>query len=117
SVAQVDNDLAWILLAFAIFNTYMLLWSTTVSLAVFGVFLTLQITEILLFAGNFASNTAVIKAGGYVGILTALVAWYASSAGVINGIAGRRFLFVGNPLLNLAERPAPRGPIPPDQRT
>src|SRR5213075_3127899 len=26
SASQVDNDLAWILLAFAIFNAYMLLW-------------------------------------------------------------------------------------------
>ena len=32
--AQVANDLGWILLAFAIFNTYMLLWSTQVNMAV-----------------------------------------------------------------------------------
>src|SRR5256714_7010825 len=47
------NGLAWFLLAFAIFNFYMLLWSTRVSVAVFGVFLTLQITECLLTAGFF----------------------------------------------------------------
>jgi GPR1/FUN34/yaaH family len=39
---QVDNDLGWILLAFAIFNFYMLLWATQVDMAVFLVFLTLQ---------------------------------------------------------------------------
>src|SRR3954469_2487789 len=47
--AQITNDLGWILLAFAIFNTYMLLWSTQVNMAVFGVFLALEVTEIILF--------------------------------------------------------------------
>src|SRR5213592_3209292 len=51
--ANLLNGLAWFLLAFAIFNFYMLLWSTRVSVAVFGVFLTLQITEVLLVIGFF----------------------------------------------------------------
>jgi succinate-acetate transporter protein len=91
------KDVGWILLAFAIFNTYMLLWSTQVNVAVFGVFLTLEATEIILFAGNFASNANVVKVGGYVGVLTALVAWYASAAGVINGMRGTPVLPVGKP--------------------
>jgi hypothetical protein len=53
SPADVPSALAWFLIAFAIFNTYMLLWSTRVNLAVFGVFLTLEITEILLAIGFF----------------------------------------------------------------
>ena len=40
-------------MAFAIFNTYMLLHSMRVSVAVFFVFLTLEITEILLVIGFF----------------------------------------------------------------
>src|SRR3954463_5756139 len=55
TAAQESNDLGWILLAFAIFNAYMLLWSTQVNMAVFGVFLTLEVTEIILFIGNFAN--------------------------------------------------------------
>jgi uncharacterized protein len=51
--ADIDNGLAWFLLAFAIFNTYMLLWSLRVNIAVMGVFLTLEITEILLVIGFF----------------------------------------------------------------
>jgi len=94
-----SKDVGWILLAFAIFNTYMLLWSTQVNLAVFGVFLTLEATEVVLFAGNFAGNANIVKAGGYVGVLTALVAWYASAAGVANGMGGRLSLPVGRPLL------------------
>jgi uncharacterized protein len=94
--AQITNDLGWILLAFAIFNTYMLLWSTQVNMAVFAVFLTLEATEIILFLGNFANSTGTIKLGGYVGVVTALVAWYASSAGVINGMVDRVWVPVGN---------------------
>jgi uncharacterized protein len=94
---KAGKDVGWILLAFAIFNTYMMLWSTMVNGAVFGVFLTLEVTEILLFIGNFAGSSGIIKTGGYVGILTALVAWYASAAGVVNGMRGAPFLPVGKP--------------------
>jgi succinate-acetate transporter protein len=94
----IQNDLGWILLAFAIFNTYMLLWSAQVTAAVFAVFLTLELTEIILFIGNFSHSTGMIKFGGWVGVLTALVAWYTSSAGVVNGMGGRYSLPVGAPL-------------------
>ena len=94
----VQNDLGWILLAFAIFNTYMLLWSTQVNGAVFGVFLTLEVTEIVLFIGNFSHSTGTVKLGGWIGVLTAIVAWYASAAGVTNGMDSTRFrLPVGKP--------------------
>lgn len=92
------NDLGFILLAFAIFNTYMLLWSSRVSVAVFAVFLTLEITEIVLFFGFFSDSETIIKAGGMIGILTAFVAWYTSAAGVVNGMAGRPVLPVGSPI-------------------
>src|ERR1051325_7499869 len=38
---DVDNSLAWFLIAFAIFNTYMMLWATRVNIAVLAVFATL----------------------------------------------------------------------------
>ena len=89
SPAAANHDLSWILLAFAIFNTYMLLWSSALNKAVFAVFLTLEITEIVLFIGFLSNGANTIKIGGYVGIVTA-AAWYASAAGVISGIKGRR---------------------------
>ena len=42
--------------AFVIFNTYMLLWSLFVNRAVFLVFLTLEVTFILLAIGNFSNQ-------------------------------------------------------------
>jgi succinate-acetate transporter protein len=96
------NGLAWFLLAFAIFNFYMLLWSTRVNVAVFGVFLTLQITEVLLCIGFFreahGQSAWITHAGGWAGIVTAAVAWYASAAGVVNGMSPRPVLPVGAPL-------------------
>jgi succinate-acetate transporter protein len=106
--AAATHDLGWILLAFAIFNTYMLLWSTQVNAAVFAVFLTLELTEIFLFIGGFQVTAAnvltippngIIKVGGYIGVVTALAAWYASAAGVANGMGGRLRVPVGKPLL------------------
>ena len=97
--ASTGHDLGWILLAFAIFNTYMLILSTQVNLAVFAVFLTLELTEIFLFIGNFTSSPGLSQFGGYIGIITALCAWYTSAAGVANGLGGRLRFPVGKPLI------------------
>jgi uncharacterized protein len=103
TVAALNHDLGWILLAFFIFNTYMLILSTQVNLAVFLVFLTLGLTEIILSIGNFilgsASTSGVVQFGGYVGLVTALVAWYTSFALVSRGMAGRLKFPVGDPLI------------------
>ena len=105
TVSALNHDLGWILLAFAIFNTYMLIMSAQVNLAVFLVFLTLELTEIILCIGNFNAGAALlptttIKIGGYVGLITALVAWYTSAAGVSNGVAGKIRFPVGKPLVS-----------------
>lgn len=102
TVLQVDNDQAWILLAFLIFNTYMMVWSLMLNWAIFGVFLTLGVTELLLVIANFThSGTTWLHIGGIVGVVTALVAWYTSAAGVARGITGRHVLPVGEPLISM----------------
>jgi succinate-acetate transporter protein len=102
AVPKLLNGLAWFLLAFAIFNFYMLLWSSRINIAVFAVFLTLQITEVLLAIGFFREahghSPWITHAGGWVGILTAAAAWYASAAGVVNGMSPRPVVPVGRPL-------------------
>jgi succinate-acetate transporter protein len=99
ALSATGHDVGWILLSFAIFNTYMLLLSAQLNMAVFLVFLTLEVTEIVLVIGNFTSGAGISQAGGYIGVLTALVAWYTSAAGVSNGLAGRIRLPVGKALL------------------
>jgi uncharacterized protein len=109
SETGLSSALAWFLLAFAIFNTYMMLWSTRVNMAVFGVFLTLEITEILLAIGFWVAahrgigpvpaSDGWIRAGGWAGIVTAAVAWYTSSALILVGMnEGRAILPVGRAL-------------------
>jgi succinate-acetate transporter protein len=101
---DVPNALAWFLLAFAVFNTYMLLWSSRVNAAVFAVFLTLEITEIVLAVGFFYEahghpNNSIVHTGGWIGVLTAIVAWYASAALVSAGMnENRAILPVGRAL-------------------
>ena len=75
--------------AWAIFTTYMFIASLRTTGAVALVFFLLAITFILLGAGNSGDHTNVIKWGGYVGLATAVAAWYASFAAVINSTFGR----------------------------
>ena len=98
--SQTVKDLAWILLGFAIFNLYMLLISTQVNLTLFLTLLLLEATLIILFIGFFTAGTGTIKAGGYVGVATALFAWYLSAAGVANGLGTRLKMPLGGPLIS-----------------
>lgn len=95
---DVSKDLGWFLLAFAIFNTYMLIWSTRTTVAVFLVFLLLEITEILLFIGFFANSKSIITIGGVAGVIDAIIAWYTSAATVGNSMAQRIVAPVGGPI-------------------
>jgi uncharacterized protein len=108
--ADLTNALAWFLFAFAVFNTYMLLHALRVTMAVFLVFLTLEVTEIVLVIGNFnlshGGSAWWVHFGGWCGVVTAAVAWYTSSAGVVNGMAGRTVFPVGGPLVSASPVPA-----------
>jgi uncharacterized protein len=110
--ANLTNALAWFLIAFAVFNTYMLLWSMRVSVAVFGVFLTLEVTEIVLAAAYFnlshGGSSYLLHVGGWCGVVTAAVAWYTSAAGVVNGMSPVPVLPVGAAPVGRIGSPMPR---------
>jgi succinate-acetate transporter protein len=57
--------------------------------AVAAVFLLLAVTFFLLGIGNAGAHTNITKLGGWVGLATAAVAWYASFAAVTNSTFGR----------------------------
>ena len=80
--ADVGKGVGLYLIAWGIFTAYMTVAATRVSGAVLAVFALLTATFLLLGIGDMAGATAITKIGGYVGILTALAAWYASFAGV-----------------------------------
>jgi succinate-acetate transporter protein len=95
---EVFSGLGLYLWMWGIFTVYMFFASLRTTGAVAVVFLLLAITFIILGIGNSAlagtSNVinGTIKLGGYVGIVTAIAAWYASFAGVINSTFSRTML-------------------------
>jgi len=97
SVAKTElfSGLGLYLWMWGIFTAYMFIASLRTTGAVAVVFLLLAITFIVLGIGNsaLAGGTSVtngtIKLGGYIGIITAIAAWYASFAAVINSTFGR----------------------------
>jgi uncharacterized protein len=71
------------LLAWAIFTTYMTVAASTLSRPVFIVFILLTITFFVLAFKDLAGLPWLGTLGGYLGILTAIGAWYASATNVI----------------------------------
>jgi len=80
------------LIAWGIFTTYMFVASLRTTVAVSAVFILLAATFFLLGIGNAGAHTNIIKIGGWVGLVTAVVAWYASFAAVTNSTFGRTVL-------------------------
>lgn len=112
---DVHNALGLYLLGWAIFTAYMAVAALRVSLAVLGVLVLLTLTFVLLAVGAFQTGVephVATQAGGWFGIATGLVAWYASAATVINETHGRTVLPVGR----RGPGPAPAGAssIPPE---
>lgn len=85
--SDVNKGLGVYLLAWAIFTLYMTIACLRVSGAVLLVFVLLTVTYFLLAFGEFGSDAAgdgLTQVGGYLGILIAIAAWYASFATVVN---------------------------------
>jgi uncharacterized protein len=86
---HLDSALGLYLWTWGIFTTYMFIASLRTTGAIALVFFLLAPTFIVLGIGNSGADTSVIKIGGYLGILTAIAAWYASFAAVVNSTFGR----------------------------
>ncbi|MGH7706704.1 MAG: acetate uptake transporter [Vulcanimicrobiaceae bacterium] len=85
---SVGTDLAYLLGAWTIFTAYMTaIIFRTDNGPVKGVFGTLLITFILLWLGAWFGNASLTVIGGYLGVITALAAWYASWKMVNDSIA------------------------------
>ncbi|MGH3868818.1 MAG: acetate uptake transporter [Pseudonocardiaceae bacterium] len=80
------------LLAWTIFTAYMTVVSLRVSGAVAAVFLVLLATFVFLTIGASAGDASMTHLGGYLGIGTAALAWYASFAGATNATFNKTVL-------------------------
>ena len=90
--AQLPAAVGWFLIAWGIFTAYMFIGSLRVSGGVMAVFALLTVTFFLLGIGDLTGVEGISRIGGFVGIATAIVAWYTSAAGVINSTFGRPVL-------------------------
>ena len=93
---QLALYVGWFLISWAIFTIYMCIGSFKVSVAVNIVFILLTATFLVLGIGDVLGNDSLVRIGGYLGLVTALGAWYASAAGVLNDTVGRTVLPVGH---------------------
>jgi hypothetical protein len=96
--SEVGSAVGLYLWAWGIFTVYMFVASLRTTGAVALVLLLLAATLIVLGIGNSAlagtTNTTngTIKLAGWIGLVTAAAAWYASFAGVLNATWGRTVL-------------------------
>ena len=82
--------LAVFLIAWGIFTLYATIASFKISRGLVSIFVPLTITFFLLAVGEFSSGFKL--AGGYLGIITAIAAWYCSAAILLNEVFGREVL-------------------------
>ena len=87
--ADAGHAVGLFLIAWGVFTTYMLVASLRTTAAIATVFALLAVTFFLLGIGNAGAHPNVIKLGGWVGLATAVAAWYASFAAVTNSTFGR----------------------------
>ena len=82
------NSVALFLLGWTIFTFYMMLGSFRLNGALTTTFILLFLAFVFLTIGAFGA-AEFTKIGGFLGILTAIAAWYTSAAGVINSVSGK----------------------------
>jgi len=82
----------WYLLVWGVFTFYMWIGSLHTNTAVQLVFLSLWITFLLLAIGAWTGSILATRIGGYAGLITAIFAFYASAAEVINEAFGHTVL-------------------------
>ncbi|MBO0839660.1 MAG: acetate uptake transporter [Sciscionella sp.] len=97
---DVGSAVGTFLLVFTIFTAYMTLAALRTNGALIAVFAVLTLTFLFLTIGAYAGSDGLSKFGGWLGILTALLAFYTSAAGIVNGTWKRTVL----PVFPLAGR-------------
>ena len=102
---NVPHDfVGWWLVMWGVFTFYMWIGSLALNRAIQSIFLALFITFFLLGAGEWTGSAALHVVGGYMGLVTAFLAFYLAAADIINETHGRTVLPVGAPANRLAVR-------------
>lgn len=86
---------AWYLAAWGTFTLMMFIASLSKPKALQIVFFVLTLTFYALAIGDGSGISAMVQVGGYLGLLTALCAFYLAAAEIINESHGRTILPIG----------------------
>ncbi len=92
------SGVATALLMWGVFTFYLWICTLKASKAIFSTFLCLWITFFLLAGGDYGWIPGK-KLGGIVGIVTGIIALYASFAEVLNATFGKEAMPLGKPIL------------------
>jgi succinate-acetate transporter protein len=84
SPTEVNAGLGLFLWSWAIFTAIMTVAALRTTGAILLVFVLLTITFVFLGIGNSGGNASIVHIGGYFGLATAVAAWYAAMAAVVN---------------------------------
>jgi succinate-acetate transporter protein len=110
---DVASGLAWLLVGLTFFTSYLLLASMRYGAGLFGFFLGLELTQIVLViclfvaahreisvgASGFVADDGWTKVAGWAAIVTSAVAWLTSAAGIAASTGGPAWLApFGRPL-------------------
>ena len=82
SPTDLQHSVGLYLLGWTIFTALMTVAASRVSGAVFAVFVVLTATFLLLALADLTTTASLGKIGGWLGVVTALLAWYTAFAGV-----------------------------------
>ncbi|KAE9529211.1 acetate uptake transporter [Testudinibacter aquarius] len=86
---------AWYLAAWGTFTLMMFIATLAKPRALQAIFFFLTLTFYALAIGDATANHTIINVGGYLGLITALCAFYLAAAEVINESYGRTVLPIG----------------------
>ncbi|MCK3658150.1 transcriptional regulator [Pasteurellaceae bacterium Pebbles2] len=89
--------IAWYLAAWGTFTLMMFFGTLAKAKALRAIFFFLTLTFYALAIGDATGNHSIVNVGGFLGLITALCAFYLAAADVINESFGRTILPIGEP--------------------
>ena len=87
--ADISRAVGLFLLGWTIFTLYLFVTSFKTTGALVVTFAVLTAALIALTVGDLVESAAATKVGGWLGLVTAVLAWYTSFAGLMNATAGK----------------------------
>lgn len=81
------SAMGWYMIAWAIITIIFLLGALRINGALTAVFALLFLTFLLVGLGALGGNSTLVRIGGWLGILSAIVAWYTALAGILSTVS------------------------------